>query len=565
MGGRTLSQQQKAGRFYTSDEVIDKVLAPLFMDELFSKAESISEPGDLRKFRARLAAIKFLEPACGRGGFFRRIMEALRDLQDYVDDEIGAGGPRVGNHQLYGIELDPDAAADARVSYPGANITTGDALELAWSEILPSDGEVYVCGNPPFLGQDLQSDYQRGQTKRICHAGNLDYVCNWFVKAASYAGSSSNVRIAFVTTNSITSGEHVPPLWPRVFQYGLEISFAYTAFDWESDDMAGVFVAIIGLGKGVPVKRLFTGDEEKNPKCIDPYLRESDGDYMIVQKALKPINGLLRAYEGTKFADDGNYIFDETGRAEFVKVEPEAGQYMVRYYTGDIVTGNKTRFALATHIIPKHRLDSMPHVIDRMAEVLAYRNSQGEYTRRTFTNPTRFMHERIYEKPTLLIPRTASGNRRYIPMAFAVVPCMCTAAVAGIVGATVELFGLLESRMYMAWSKAFGGLMKNDYRHSITMSYNTFPAPADYSTLEPYAQAVLDQRKKHWRLTLGDMYSTMPPPLEKVHDRLDQAVDRLYRAKPFRDDEDRLEHLMARYRKMIPNQRSLLEWQIATK
>jgi hypothetical protein len=117
-------------------------------------------------------------------------------------------------------------------------------------------------------------------------------------------------------------------------------------------------------------------------------------------------------------------------------------------------------------------------------------------------------------------------------------------------------FGLVTSRMHMAWLRNIGGRLKSDYRYSIGIVYNPFPWPdADDRTrakIEGLAQAVLDARNNHPDSTLADLYDpdVMPPDLRKAHRELDAAVDRLYRNEPFASDRERVEHLFALYEKL---------------
>ena len=90
----------------------------------------------------------------------------------------------------------------------------------------------------------------------------------------------------------------------------------------------------------------------------------------------------------------------------------------------------------------------------------------------------------------------------------------------------------------MAWLRHVGGRLKNDYRYSIGLVYNTFPMPddgADVQSLIPKAQAVLNARTAYPEATLADLYDpeSMPPDLRKAHLALDRAVDRLYRPNRF--------------------------------
>ena len=45
------------------------------------------------------------------------------------------------------------------------NIKHGNALRTDWSEILPKSGEVYIIGNPPFLGYKMQAKEQKERLK----------------------------------------------------------------------------------------------------------------------------------------------------------------------------------------------------------------------------------------------------------------------------------------------------------------------------------------------------------------------------------------------------------------
>ena len=80
--------------------------------------------------------------------------------------------------------------------------------------------------------------------------------------------------------------------------------------------------------------------------------------------------------------------------------------------------------------------------------------------------------------------------------------------------------------------------------------YNTFPVPdSPLDVLEKPAQAVWDARAAHPDLALVDLYDplTMPADLVRAHRKLDRQVDRMYRPKPFQNNDERLEYLMRSY------------------
>ena len=121
---------------------------------------------------------------------------------------------------------------------------------------------------------------------------------------------------------------------------------------------------------------------------------------------------------------------------------------------------------------------------------------------------------------------------------------------------TLYDFGILESRMHMTWMRTVCGRLKSDYRYARDLCYNTFPWPEAKETqrqvIEVLAQKILDARDFYPELTLADLYDPdkMPQELKDAHEHLDRAVDQLYRAKAFENDEERLQMLFEKYEKL---------------
>ena len=114
------------------------------------------------------------------------------------------------------------------------------------------DEEIYLIGNPPYKGgksqsKELKADYPFVFGARP-YSKDLDYIALWFVKGADYI-EGTRAELAFVTTNSVSQGEHVGLMFPMLFAKGLEIGYAYTSFKWENNAKynAGVTVAVINL------------------------------------------------------------------------------------------------------------------------------------------------------------------------------------------------------------------------------------------------------------------------------------------------------------------------------
>lgn len=99
------------------------------------------------------------------------------------------------------------------------------------------------------------------------------------------------------------------------------------------------------------------------------------------------------------------------------------------------------------------------------------------------------------------------------------------------------IFGILMSRMHMAWVRTVAGRLESRYRYSTKVVYNNFPWPTApipkvVQAIRDAAQEVLNARALFLARgeTLGDIYSSgkMPEDLLKAHRLLDRNVDLAY-------------------------------------
>jgi hypothetical protein len=154
----------------------------------------------------------------------------------------------------------------------------------------------------------------------------------------------------------------------------------------------------------------------------------------------------------------------------------------------------------------------------------------------------------------ILVPRTTSENRRYIPLGFFTADNIVSDTCQAIPNGDLYLFGMLTSTMHMTWVKYVCGRLKSDFRYSKDIVYNNYPFPETANDkqkqkVETAAQAVLDTRAKYPDSSLADLYDplTMPPDLVKAHQTLDKAVDLCYRPQPFVSELNRIEYLFSLY------------------
>lgn len=609
-------ERRAQGAHYTTERNILKVIEPLFLDALRAEFVQLKARRDngrrraLEAFHERLGGLRLFDPACGCGNFLIISYRELRALEIELLKELHtdrqlqldvAALSRIDVDQFYGIELGEFPALIAEVamwmmdhimnnllsiefgeSYvriplrKSPRIQHGDALEVDWATVLPPDQCSYLLGNPPFVGAKYQSDIQRAQVRRLANlggsGGTLDYVAAWFLKAGAYV-QGGTASIGFVATNSITQGEQVAQLWPILFdRYGLELSFAHRTFAWGSDarGVAHVHVVIIGLtrrDREVAVKRLFSYDDingdptESQHRALTAYLFGADavGDrHLVVHETNKPLCDVPKVVIGSKPIDGGHYIFDADERAELIRREPRAERYLHPYVGAEEFLNGGERWILTLDGVPAGELRAMPAIMERIAAVRQFRlESRSEPTRELAETPTRFHVTVIPARPFLVVPEVSSERRDYVPIAWLSPPIVPSNLVRVILDGDLWLFGILTSRMHMAWLRHIGGRLKSDYRYSIGLVYNTFPMPtaseAQKARVRELAQAVLDARAAHPGNTLADLYDpdVMPRDLRRAHQALDGAVDRLYRAAAFPSDRDRVEHLFALYERLV--------------
>ena len=548
--------RREMGAHYTSEENILKVIRPLFLDDLNEEYDEINKTmdGDLKKvkfieFQNKLASLKFLDPACGSGNFLVIAYREIRRLEHRVIMKIyGYDGNRIDTDQLskvdvdqfYGIELIEFSARIAETSlwmmdhimnvelskrygYPfrripikkKPNIVWRDALEVDWNEIIASEQCSYIFGNPPFSGSKMMTFEQREQIKRISNlgksGGTLDFVTGWFIKASQYMNDKT--LIGFVSTSSITQGEAVGQLWTLLYKNGLEIDFAYTSFKWESESKkaANVSVVIIGMSKRSRTqKTLFFGDSEleDKPKNISPYLFSIETKPIIVLESSKPLNGLNPIKVGSQLIDGGFFTFTTSEKDEFLVKEPESVRFFKPYINAKDFIDNKQRWILVLKDIHSKELGSLPEIKKCVESVRDFRsNSKRDVTKKLANTPTIFAHNVIPTKEFLIIPRVSSENRKYIPIGYVKPPAIPSDATMIMENATLELFGLITSKMHMVWLKIIGGKLESRLRYSGGLVYNTFPIPHNkLDILKVHAEKILNIREKD-NSSLADLYS----------------------------------------------------------
>lgn len=596
-------QRRAIGAHYTTEENILKLLNPLLLDELSTELQALKNRRDNRRhqamneFREKLRATRLLDPACGCGNFLVIAYRELRILEHGLIQLMGGETQQAFNvslvsavrvDQFSGIELEEFPATIAKVSLwmmdhlmnrelsvqigehyvripltDIPNIQCGNALRMSWDDILPAGDNTYLIGNPPFIGKSQQTADQKSDMELVfdSQGRSLDYVAAWFKLAWQWL--TPTARAAFVSTNSITQGEQVHPLWtPFIAETDLEIQFAHRTFAWGSDarGKAHVHCVIIGFWKSSTAnKRLWdyptpqSEPFEIKAKHLTPYLIA--GDDILVQPTRETPSEMPPIRYGNKPVDSGYLLLNDAEAEEIQISDRLAAKYIRPLVSAREYMQGKARYCLWLTDASPSDLRKSPTLLKRIASVRKFRQQSKKIaTQRAANTPHEFAELRQPLSSYAIIPMHTSSLREYIPIGFFppthIVHNSCTC----VPEIELEQFCIISSAMHMAWTWNIAGRIKSDVRYSNTISFNAFPWPkitSDKSrkALQKAGQSLLDARVQWSHASLEDLYDprTMPKELRRAHSKVDRLVDRLYRQKKFDSQLDRAEFLLKIY------------------
>ena len=574
--------RRSGGMHYTSIENIHKVIDPLFLNDLRKGLDEILEEKvekqrqkKLDAYQDKLAALTFLDPACGSGNFLTETYLSLRRLENEAIRERYHGQTMLGAfvnpikvsiQQFYGIEINDFAVTVATTalwiseaqmlneteriihqdidflplkSY--TNITEGNALRIDWETVVPKDHLNYIIGNPPFVGHQWRSESQQEDMRMVFNDaqkhGKLDYVACWYKKAA-YLMQNTTVKCAFVSTNSITQGESVAALWSLLFgKYRAEIQFAYRTFSWTSEASlkAAVHCVIIGFTciQSDNKKILFDGDRMNYVNHINGYLIGAPD--IFIQSRGKPLNPQLPIMsKGSQPTDGGNLLLSIEEREELIKNYPETAAFIKRYMGSDEFINNRFRYCLWMKGVAPSEYRKIPPIMNRLEKVsMARLKSPTASVRRDAEIPMLFTQIRQPDSYYLVVPEVSSQRRKYIPIGYMSPEIISSSKLILIPEASIYMFGVMTSNVHMAWMRVVCGRLKSDYSYSPAV-YNNFPWPKpteeQMARITQTAQAILDARALYPDSSLADLYDelTMPVELRKAHQDNDRAVMQAY-------------------------------------
>lgn len=588
------------GMHYTSVPNIKKLIKPLFLDELYEEFEKSKDSvKKLQELIIRLSKIKFFDPACGSGNFLIITYKEIRLLEIEILQRIIELEQShllidsvISLEQFYGIEVDDFAHEVAILSLwlaehqmnqyfeeqlegytdhksiiplkKSGTIIQGNATRKEWKEVCPINlaDEVYIIGNPPYLGARLQDAQQKEDMdfvfKKLKKYRDLDYINCWFYKGAEYI-KGLNAKCAFVSTNSICQGQQVPLIWPHILDNNIEIDFAHQSFKWTNNAKgnAGVTVIIVGFRNiSNKPKYLFHNNLRKLAKNINPYLMDSAN--IIIDGRNKPLSNFPEMKFGNMPNDGGGLILTEDERKQLLNQYPEANKFIkVLLGSSEYIKGNK-RYCLWIENEQLEEAEQIPFIQDRIEISKTHRlKSKDKGTNELAKRAYQFRDRNVAKESQLIIPRVSSEAREYIPCGYLDSDSIISDSGLAIYDAEPYIFSIINSKMHMVWIKAVGGKLETRYRYSKNICYNTFPFPEintkQKENLNLYVFTILDERAKYPSKTMEHLYNpnTMPKELKQAHQELDDAIEKCYRLQPFKNDTERLEYLFKLYEEML--------------
>jgi hypothetical protein len=474
-------------------------------------------------------------------------------------------------------------------------ITCGNALQLDWFSVCPptgsgvkfladdlfhsplgqaeidfenEGGETFICGNPPYAGLSSQTPEQKGDLKSLFEGKNkywksFDYVAAWFWKANEYMGRQP-AKAAFVSTNSICQGQLVPMFWPWIIDGKTRIAFAHTSFRWSNlaANNAGVTVAIIGLSNRLEKSaRLFDTNAqgetvEKIVPNINAYLVA--GRDVYVEPTASARSDIPVMYWGNKPTDGGHLLLTLEEARQLAVEAPQAADFIRLYYGSEELISGRPRCCIWVTDDRAKEAYKLAKLASHFEAVRDFRsNSKSKETRPAAEYPYKF--RQIQGRPgnsCIVIPIHSSETRSYLPVGLLPEGSVVSNAAFAIYDAPLWVLAVLVSRLHLVWIATVSGKIKTDFRYSNTLGWNTFPisklTDQNKVDLTRCAENILLARESDFPATIADLYEPdgMPRELRRAHEDNDEALERIYIGRRFRNDTERLEKLFELYTKM---------------
>ena len=604
------------GAHYTDRESIARLVEPVLMaplrrefERMKADIEALQAKGQTtyrvsgrqltaieRRFDAfldQVRSVTVLDPACGSGNFLYIALQSLKDLErealiwGSMTLRLPMQFPRVGPHQLRGIEINPYAAELTRVTIwigeiqwmlrngfaylrdpilrPLDNIETRDALIDSSDPEHPMDADWpaadVIIGNPPFLGgkllrSNLGDDYVDalfrvfdGRVPR-----EADLVTYWHEKARALIEAGRLRRAGLLATQGIRGGAN-----RRVVERIKHSGDIFTAWSDQPWVLAGaaVHVSFLGFDDGTEVERSLDG------------------------RAVPSINANLTAgidlTKARPLADNIGLSFQGPVKIGPFDIPAEVAYPMLDAHNPDGRTNRDVvrPFVNGADITGRGRekwiIEFRYHLSHEEA---ALYEAPFDYVTK-YVKPTRDTNRRARRREQWWRLGESgrdlrrAGLTRYIAtprvskhrlFTWVEPDTLPDSAVVAIARDDDYTFGVLHSRVHELWALSMGTQLEDRPRYTPTTTFETFPFPRPFDEQREVIGAAarrLYELRKGWldppgasdeelaKRTLTNLYNEMPAWLRDAHATLDGAVLAAYGWPADISDDDLLARLLA--------------------
>lgn len=337
-------------------------------------------------------------------------------------------------------------------------------------------------------------------------------------------------------------------------------------FAWKNglSNDASVFVVIIGFSFMNNTNKIIY--EYDNPNSlphiivtsnINPYLLNKPNT--IVNSRTTLLSSLTpKAVKGSMPNDNGHLLLSNKEKIAVCNEFPGIEKFIKPYLGAYDILNNNQRWCLWLTDYSIEEFPKYKFIKDRISLVITYRKNLYNKSRKSNIKKALelpYLFENTKQPPSnyIIIPRVSSEKRKYIPMKICSKEEIVSDSCIAVYSDDKYILGILMSSMHMAWVRTYCGRLKNDYRYSITLCYNTFPfiypSANEKTKIIILVEEMIEIRSNYPNLSLAEMYNSLYSPKEliKIHKRLDLAVEKLYSNKKLDSDEKRVAILLEHY------------------
>lgn len=597
------AERHKSGAHYTAHDDIMRVVGPTIVEPWRQRIRNAKSLAELLDVRTELLKFRVLDPACGSGNFlyvafrelYRLDTELLARIREFPSTQ-GQGkakvtwGVGIQTSNFFGIDINPFAVELAKVTLNIAkkiafderrevaadlvgqmeldvdpslpldnldeNIVCADALFTEWPEV---DA---IVGNPPFLGDrkmrgELGIEYVRKIQETSGLDGIVDLCCHWFRRAHQRLGDGG--RAGLVGTSGIRVGKAREASLDYVVANGGVITNAVSSRLWPGE--AALNVSMVNWVKGdvSGPHTLILDDQSFELARIPTHLQlytdvsgtsdlqaNADGTTMGVIFGHAAFRASGETGFGASVARDHRFARPIASGDDLLRENLAAPDWCL--WLIDFSTESQARAGAPVAFEHLRR-----HVFPLVTERSESESATGHWKRwiKMWWKP-QWPREEFFASLSgsrMIVCSNPQARPIFVFISTSFVP---TNALQVFAFSDDYTFGIIQSSLHWAWTKAKGGKVTERIRYTNDV-WTSFPWPQEPSEAEVVAVAeaarnlrrVRDALMKENGWSLRALYQAAevpgPHPLKDAQAALDDAVRAAYGMPP---DQEATEFLL---------------------